>query len=137
MLAAFALIVVSVLPRADVLRESVDLIEVNHFYNENGSHIFDQAIFWDWSTSDERFHVRDWRTIKSPEQVPSRDHQWGGYSALWADGSVVRQIWSTNFRETWAQVGVDGDPELNEREILPKESRKGLLKILFQRPQNN
>jgi hypothetical protein len=35
-------------------------------------------------------------------------------------------IRSRDFRETWSQAGVGGDPELNEREFLPKEFRREL-----------
>ena len=32
-----------------VLRESVDAIELNHFYDEQGRLVFDQLIFYEWS----------------------------------------------------------------------------------------
>jgi len=33
----------------DVAREQVDLVELNHFYDEQGRLVFDQLIFYDWA----------------------------------------------------------------------------------------
>jgi hypothetical protein len=109
-------------PQEDVARESVDLIELNHFYDEHGRLVFDQVIFYDWAPADARYNVRAWRLVKNPSQLPQRDWTGGGYSALWQDGEQIRHIYSKSIRETWTQY----DPELVEREYLPKERRKEL-----------
>jgi hypothetical protein len=119
---SLVLLLLSVLPRDSVVRESVDLIEVNHFYDEQARLVFDQVIFMDWSHGDARYMVRAWRLIKSPDQVPIRDWSGGGYTALWQDGEVLRKVHSPAIRETWLQH----DPELVEREYLPKEARREL-----------
>jgi hypothetical protein len=122
-----ALLLLSIVPRDDAVRESVDLIEVNHFYGEDCKLVFDQIIFYDWSAGDARYMVRSWRLIKTPLQIPYRDHANGGYTAVWVDnGDALRVVRSRDFRETWSQSGVGGDPEVNEREFLPKERRKEL-----------
>jgi hypothetical protein len=124
---AFILAAACILPRDDAIRESVDLIEVNHFYGEDCKLVFDQIIFMDWSHGDARYMVRSWRLIKTPLQIPYRDHANGGYTAVWVDnGDALRVVRSRDFRETWSQAGVGGDPEVNEREFLPKERRKEL-----------
>lgn len=112
-------------PQEDVSREAVDLIELNHFYDEHGRLVFDQVIFYDWSASDSRYNVRAWRLVKNPAQLPQRDWASGGYSALWQDGEQLRHIRSRSIRETWTQY----DPELVEREYLPKERRKELRTV--------
>lgn len=109
-------------PREDVARERVDLIELNHFYNEHGQLVFDQIICYDWCPATRRFQVRAWRMVKSRSQLPQRDWQRGGWSALWQDGDQTRLIYASAFRETWTQY----DPELVERQYLPKECRKEL-----------
>ena len=43
---------------AATLRQRVDLIELNHFVDEDGREVFRQVIFYDWSKSHKRFHVR-------------------------------------------------------------------------------
>jgi hypothetical protein len=117
-----ALLLLSIVPRDDVARETVDLAEVNHHYDENGRWVFDQVIFYDWSPGDERYTVRAWRLVKNPNILPQRDWERGGYRSLWYDGGVLRNIHALSFRETWSQT----DPELVERLYLPKERRKEL-----------
>lgn len=113
-----------------VLRDKVDLIEINHFYDEHGRLVFDQEIFWEWSWKDERHNVRAWRLIKVPEMIPSRDWSTGGYRALWMDGSDMREVKSDFIRETWEQF----DVELLEREFLPKEKRRELKAAKMDKP---
>jgi hypothetical protein len=102
--------------------DSVELIEFNHFYDEQGRHVFDQMIFYDWSQRDLRYQIRDWRLIKNANQAPRYDAQRGVYAATWHDGLMMRQVRGAAFRETWTQY----DPELIERSHLPKEQRREL-----------
>ncbi len=44
---------------------------------------------------------------------------------IWNDGEILRHIRAASFRETWTQH----DPELLEREYLPKEERRELKTI--------
>lgn len=124
------LVGLTIAPREDVARESVDLIELNHFYDEHGRLVFDQVIFYDWSSADSRYNVRAWRLVKNPAQLPQRDWSTGCYSAMWQDGEQLRHVQSKSFRETWTQY----DPELVEREYLPKERRKELRMVRAARP---
>src|SRR4029078_11352461 len=71
----------------------------------------------------DKHQVIAWRLIKNSTQIPQRDWENGGYSAMWYDGHQLRRIYAEAFRETWSQQ----DPELLEREYLPKEKRKELL----------
>src|SRR5262249_6307682 len=81
--------------------------------------------FYDWASSESRYNVRAWRLVKNPSQLPQRDWSGGGYSAMWQDGEQIRHIRSKSIRETWTQY----DPELVEREYLPKEKRKELRTV--------
>ena len=119
-------------PQGDVARERVDLVEVNHFYDEQGRLVFDQTIFYDWSESHSRYMVRAWRLVKNPAQLPQRDWQDGGYVAVWHDGEVLRHVHAESMRETWTQY----DPELIEREFLPKEQRRELRMVKVERPNS-
>lgn len=109
-------------PREDVATERVDLIEVNHFYDEQGRLVFDQLLFYDWSHNDGRYQLRAWRMVKNNSQLPHRNWQTGDYVATWQDGDVLRKISAPTTRESWTQY----DPELTEREFLPKEKRREL-----------
>jgi hypothetical protein len=108
----------------DVVTEQVDVVELNHFYDESGRLVFDQIIFYDWSPCCERHQVRAWRLVKCRSQIPVRDWDRGGHVATWHDGEVLRSVRAQTCRETWTQY----DPELVEREILSKDKRRELTK---------
>lgn len=112
-------------PIEDVADERVDLVEVNHFYDDKGRLVFDQIIFYDWEAELGRYNVRAWRLLKKPAQVPHRDWQSRDFVAIWHDGEVLRKVHAESIRETWTQY----DPELLEREYLPKEKRRELRKL--------
>ena len=112
-------------PTHDVAQDQVDLIEVNHFYDEHGRLVFDQVIFYDWSDSQSRYQVRAWRLLKNKAQIPSKNFQTGDYETIWHDGDVLRRVRGASFRESWTQY----DPELREREYLPKDRRRELQQI--------
>lgn len=123
----------AILPHAEPVRESVDLIETNHFYDEQGRLVFDQTIFYDWDRSADRYQVRAWRLVKHPSQLPQRDWRTGRYVATWIDSKdgseCLRRVESEAIKETWSQH----DPELAEREYLPKERRRELRTVKARR----
>jgi hypothetical protein len=126
-----ALLLLSVLPQDITLRDQCDLIELNNFFDENGHEVFRQVIFLDWNAAASRFDVRAWRLVKHESQIPrpdccGRSH----YTTLWDDNGRERVVVAPSFRETWTQVGIEGDPELNARELLPKEQRRELRPAL-------
>jgi len=121
---AVVMTAISITPRDDVAEDRVDLIEVNHFYDEHGKHVFDQLIYYDWSATDGRYQVRAWRLLKKKAQVPSRSWTHGDYVAVWQDGDILRRVRAESMRESWTQY----DPELAEREFLPKEKRRDLVR---------
>ncbi|MFV1967096.1 MAG: hypothetical protein ACC628_16840 [Pirellulaceae bacterium] len=124
---AWCLAAVCLNPVEKVAVDRVDLIEINHFFDEQGRLVFDQIIFYDWSPSDSRYNVRDWRLLKMPAQVPLRNWRNNDYIAIWhdfKDRDVLRKVHASMLRETWTQY----DPELVEREFLPQERRRALHK---------
>jgi hypothetical protein len=140
MIYSFCFILLSIIPRDNVYRESTDLVEINHFYDDHGRLVFDQIIFYDWyytlhvpayqdrlpsSLSVNRFQVRAWRLLKVEGQLPREDAE-GIYHSVWFDADQFRHIYSKAFKETWTQY----DPELSEREWLPKELRVELKQVL-------
>lgn len=105
-----------------VLTDRVDKIEYNHYHDEAGRPVFDQLIFYDWDSRAKRFQVRAWRLVKSPSQIPQKDHHTDKWYVLWHDTGVLRKVTSNSVTETWTQY----DPELGEREYLPQEKRDEL-----------
>lgn len=124
---ALILLIASFLPMEVVAKDQVDVIEINHFYDEQGRLVFDQVIFYDWSPMQSRYHVRAWRLLKNKTQLPHRNRLAGGFTAVWHDGEVLRKVCASALRESWTQY----DPELIEREFLPKEKRKELRKLII------
>ena len=115
--------------------DTVDLIEINHFYDEQGRLVFDQIIFYDWCPEESRYQVCDWRLLKHRSQVPLPNWRDGNYVAVWRDfkdRDILRKVQAKMTRETWTQY----DPELVEREFLPQEQRRELRKVArFQREE--
>lgn len=116
------ILLVSRLGLNDVARDDVDLIELNHYYDEHGKRVFEQLIFYDWSVAESRYHVRAWRALKCSAQIPRRDWRTGGYFVIWRDGDLLRNIRARAVHETWTQY----DPEFVERQYFPKEKRREL-----------
>jgi hypothetical protein len=112
-------------PQPDVATDEVDLIEINHFHDDQGRLVFDQVIFYDWSPVHSRYLVRAWRLLKTPAQVPRRDYGQQEFVTIWHDGDVLRKVQAKVLRETWTQH----DPELMAREYLPKERRRELQPV--------
>jgi hypothetical protein len=123
-----ALSLLSIVPVGDVTRESVDAVEVNAFYEENGRHVFTQAIFKTWNGK--RFDVVAWRLMGDGNYAsdgklksqPERDFQNGGYVLIWHDGNLLRQVRTPSVDFSWTQV----DVELLAREVLAKDLRREL-----------
>ncbi|QDT09294.1 hypothetical protein [Stieleria marina] len=117
------LLVISVAPDAieapSVARQRVDMIELNHFIDDQGREVFRQVIFYDWSKPEKQFHVRAWRLIKKPSQLPERRWNPDQYQCTWHDEGILRHVWAPSMRETWTQR----DPERVNRALLPEDQR--------------
>jgi hypothetical protein len=100
-------------------RQRVDMIELNHFVDEEGREVFQQVIFYDWSKTQHRYHVRAWRLIKSESQLPQRRWNPDHYQCTWHDDGMLRQVWAPLLRETWSQK----DPERVNRALHPEDKR--------------
>lgn len=122
MIIALAITVFCTIPPDLTVTDQVDRVEINRYYDDNASHIFDQAIFYDWCYSTNRFQVRAWRLIRSPAQLPQRDFLRGGYNMIWHDGEILRRIHARTARETWSQH----DREIVERRVLADRYRQPL-----------
>ena len=102
-----------------VTRAKVDLIELNHFLDDEGREVFQQVIFYDWCKPKQQFHVRAWRLVKKESQLPIRHWNPRSYQCTWHDGPLLRQVRASKMRETWSQQ----DPERVNRAFLPEDQR--------------
>ena len=108
---------------AGTLTEQVDLIELNHFVDDEGREVFRQLVFYDWSDLESRFHVRAWRLVKHNHHIPRQFWKPRRYECRWHDDGVCKVVRSMQFRETWAQQ----DPERTNRKFLPEDQRVPLF----------
>lgn len=113
----------------DVVNEQVDLIEVNHCHDAQGQLVFDQLLFYDWCPLKSRYEVRDWCLLKSPQQLPRRNHERGGYVTAWREGPLLRKVHAEAVRESWTPY----DPEILEQQSLPRDQRRSFTRAAAQR----
>lgn len=109
------------------LKERVDLIELNHFYDELGRHQFDQVIFYEWSPDYRRFHVIAWSLVEGDlSRLPSKVSGSGETSVHWfdRDSKIKREVRSKLYRETWSQV----DPERANKQLIDEKYRLSLMR---------
>ena len=110
------------------ITERVDLIELNHFYDDQGKHAYDQVIFYEWSPDYRRFHVIAWSLIEDDmSRVPFQQPGSREYAVNWfdRDSKVEREVRSKLFRETWSQV----DPERANKRLIEEKHRISLLRV--------
>lgn len=105
------------IPRSEPVRDTAAVVEVNWLYDGEGKLIFQQLILWD-----EAGGCIAWKLIKEGKPMPVRDWRGGGYVVLWSDGDLLREVRARTFVETFTQH----DPEIANRESLPKEFRRQL-----------
>jgi hypothetical protein len=119
-----------------VASESVDMIELNHFHDCLGRHVYDQVIFWDWSEEKNTYEVRAW-TLNEDKSVddkrPQRSYTKRLYVSRWYDSGagMSRCVYSELFRESWTQV----DPERADKKNLDESDRMSLIRAnVLQQP---
>lgn len=95
----------------------VDVIEINHVFNEDCELSFTQAIYWRWYGN--RLSVDHWRRVPDEYHVtklPSVNDEWMSYGTM----IVVK---GKSFRETWTMY----DPEIEDRKFRKAEVRVWIL----------
>ncbi len=110
------------------ISERVDLIELNHFYDDQGKHAYDQVIFYEWSPDYCRFHVIAWTLIEDDmSRLPFRKPGSRDYAVSWFDreSRVEREVKSKLFRESWGQE----DPERANKKLIEEKYRISLLRV--------
>jgi hypothetical protein len=113
----------------ETVSESVDLIELNHFYDKMGQIIYDQVIFYEKAPENGRFRVRAWCLAddrEHPNRRPVKSETTGFYHVDWrdTDAKLLRHIKSRLLRETWTQA----DPEREDKKQLHESLRRSLIK---------
>ena len=108
--------------------EFVDLIELNHFYDQRGRLVYDQVIFYERAPETGRFQVRAWCLVEDRECLnrrPIRNYKTQLYQVDWfdTDQRLLRRITSRLYRESWTQI----DPERANKKIHDERSRIAMI----------
>jgi hypothetical protein len=108
-----AALLLAIVPLELPTQSKVDAVELNHFYDQDGRHVFDQAICWRFNRATCRHEVQAWWLVK--DESASGD-------MLRFDGSVMRRVTTGRFFESWTQY----DRELFDRQQVPQEERRNV-----------
>jgi len=115
-------LLLSTVPLEMPLVDRIEVLEHNALYDDNGRHVFDQAIVYGWNRATSRYDVRCWWLIKCEADEPRRD-------MLRFDGQVMRLVKAERVFRTWSQY----DPELAARQVVGVEQRRGLVNFFKDR----
>lgn len=102
--------------------EQADILELNHYYDLQGCHVYDQLIIWTRNPANGRFEVRAWTLCDSQGKYPVRGPS-GIYRVSWIDSNKPREVVSRQFRESWTQT----DPERDDQKRLHPDDRIRLI----------
>ena len=108
--------------------EYVDLIELNHFYDQQGRLVYDQVIFYERPPETGRFQVRAWCLVEDREDLnrrPIKNYQTQLYQVDWydTDQRILRKVTSRLYRESWTQV----DPERANKKLHDERLRISMI----------
>lgn len=117
--------------------ESCDMMELNHFYDCKGCHVFSQVIFWERNPANGKYNVRAWVLVEMREslnRIPVKNEIDGLWHCDWfdSDKGILRKIKSGIYRESWTQ----SDPEKENKKVLPEKYRLALIDPRIQREQD-
>ena len=100
---------------------SCDLLELNHFYSDNGKHAYDQFILYDWCPQYRRHNVVAW-VIPGPLDWPVKRGEWWVMKWNYYEGD--KNVRARMFIETHSMA----DPERLNRKLHDERLREGLRK---------
>jgi hypothetical protein len=102
--------------------EQADLLELNHHYDLQGCHVYDQLIVWRQNPATFRYEVASWTLCDTQGKYPTRLPS-GVYRVNWLDSGKPREVVSRQFRESWTQT----DPERDDQRRVHPDDRIRLI----------
>ena len=110
------------------VEDRVDLLELNHKFDNQGRHVFSQVIAWERLPANGQYHVRAWKLIEKRESLTGwpvyndMNQTWESHFVDMEIGGKLRVISSSLYRETFSQK----DPESEDKKKLPHQLRLAL-----------
>ncbi len=130
----FLLSVVGSIGGEPITTDYFDLVELNHFYDDQGKLIFTQLIYYDWNPVLGNHIIQGWRMLPrlaDPQgsfiragMLPKYHAANKEYISIWNDRQSawsLRKVVAYSYRETHTQF----DPELEGRVLSPVPKRRG------------
>ena len=117
------LLLLTIITKTNQTQEHIDLIELNHKYDQKGNWIFDQIIYWEKHPHQTKYYVRTWHHAQKPEHYPQKHPTQQTWTNTWTDDKNHTHHHTTkNYQETWTQ----NDPERDNLKKLPQNQRLNL-----------
>jgi hypothetical protein len=117
------IIAVCLVPYAGPVEDRVDVVEVNTVYcADNGTVVLEQIVLWASHPDTGDLRVVTWRWFRPPIEAPVYDHARGVWRLIWFDGLILRDVRGVTRKRSYTLY----DPEVADREYLPKEQRREL-----------
>lgn len=113
-------------PDATIRTICVDRIEHNHFYDDSGRLTLKQYIAWSRHPADDQIHVMFW-ILDKDEKISWTRHMDNSWSTIIEKENQFFRIKAGVKYESHTIY----DPELRDRELLPKHERHGFPKRRF------
>lgn len=105
----------------------VDLIELNHFHGEKGSHVYDQVIFWERIPATGKYRVQDWCLVEDQDVFHRRPRSYtpGVHTVAWFVNGKLLVVTSPLLKESWTQK----DPEREDGKKWPIINRQSIKPV--------
>lgn len=109
-------------PPEYLLRDQIDVTEINQVFDQKGECAFRQYLFYDWDTASQRLRIRAWRPLHNVEIPMAVDPRTGQSVLVFYDSGILRVIRSVDH---W-QSNTTYDNERQEKKLFPASDRLGL-----------
>jgi hypothetical protein len=101
----------------DVVVDTFDMIEVNHYHNEWGVQTWSQVVLWDWYSSDSKFHCEKWIMMTDAyEKTKEGEKRWEI-----ARRQIEQTLETLERREQWMWASEYKGDYVNSK-FLPKKN---------------
>ncbi len=115
--------------RPGVDQRNVDLLELNHYHDAKGVHVYDQVIFWERIPGNGKYRVQDWVLVEDQDYFNRRPRTRtpGVYEVIWHVNGKLLVITSPMLKESWTQV----DPERRDQLKWPVINRNTIKPVVL------
>jgi hypothetical protein len=96
-----------------------DMLELNHFYDSNARHCYDQVILWKWYVPEYEYHVSEYYMLGQGSADEHHPPQKNYSSDLYEAQKGKYRIIAPHYRESWLQI----DPEREDKKKLDERLR--------------